>query len=192
MKARFVLSAATPKGLPDLGLPEIAFLGRSNVGKSSVIGSLLKQPSLVRTSRQPGRTRLLNLFVFEERLAFVDLPGYGYAKASKTIRSDLTKMIGSYLAKREELSVLVLILDSRREKISELDRRVMEYLLESGVPLVALLNKIDLVQKNKRLQRVTQIAKAFDLSRDHFLTYSAKKGEGRRELIKHLDNMLYE
>ena len=192
MKARFVLSAATPKGLPDLGLPEIAFLGRSNVGKSSVIGTLLKQPSLVRTSRQPGRTRLLNLFVFEERLAFVDLPGYGYAKASKTIRSDLTKMIGSYLAKREELSVLVLILDSRREKISELDRRVMEYLLESGVPLVALLNKIDLVQKNKRLQRVTQIAKAFDLSRDNFLTYSAKKGEGRRELIKHLDNMLYE
>ena len=130
--------------------------------------------------------------MINENINLVDLPGYGYAKASKTIRSDLTKMIGSYLAKREELSVLVLILDSRREKISELDRRVMEYLLESGVPLVALLNKIDLVQKNKRLQRVTQIAKAFDLSRDNFLTYSAKKGEGRRELIKHLDNMLYE
>ena len=91
MKARFVLSASSPKELPDLGLPEIAFLGRSNVGKSSVIGSLLKQSSLVRTSRQPGRTRLLNLFVFEERFAFVDLPGYGYAKASK-FNPDVVKM----------------------------------------------------------------------------------------------------
>ena len=175
MKARFVLSASSPKELPDLGLPEIAFLGRSNVGKSSVIGSLLKQSSLVRTSRQPGRTRLLNLFVFEERFAFVDLPGYGYAKASKSIRAELTKMIGSYLANREVLSVLVLILDARREEVSELDKRVMEYLYESGVPIVALLNKIDLVQKNKRLQRITKIAQAFGLPRETFLTYSAKK-----------------
>ncbi|MDP7040447.1 MAG: ribosome biogenesis GTP-binding protein YihA/YsxC [Myxococcota bacterium] len=192
MKARFVLSASSPKELPDLGLPEIAFLGRSNVGKSSVIGSLLKQSSLVRTSRQPGRTRLLNLFVFEERFAFVDLPGYGYAKASKSIRAELTKMIGSYLANREVLSVLVLILDARREEVSELDKRVMEYLYESGVPIVALLNKIDLVQKNKRLQRITKIAQAFGLPRETFLTYSAKKGEGRHELVKHLDGMLVE
>ena len=190
MKARFVLSASSPKELPDLGLPEIAFLGRSNVGKSSVIGSLLKQSSLVRTSRQPGRTRLLNLFVFEERFAFVDLPGYGYAKASKSIRAELTKMIGSYLAQREVLSVLVLILDARREEVSELDKRVMEYLYESGVPIVALLNKIDLVQKNKRLQRITKIAQAFGLPKETFLIYSAKKGEGRHELVKHLDGML--
>ena len=190
MKARFVLSASSPKELPDLGLPEIAFLGRSNVGKSSVIGSLLKQSSLVRTSRQPGRTRLLNLFVFEERFAFVDLPGYGYAKASKSIRAELTKMIGSYLAQREVLSVLVLILDARREEVSELDKRVMEYLYESGVPIVALLNKIDLVQKNKRLQRITKIAQAFGLPKENFLIYSAKKGEGRYELVKHLDGML--
>ena len=190
MKARFVLSASSPKELPDLGLPEIAFLGRSNVGKSSVIGSLLKQSSLVRTSRQPGRTRLLNLFVFEERFAFVDLPGYGYAKASKSIRAELTKMIGSYLAQREVLSVLVLILDARREEVSELDKRVMEYLYESGVPIVALLNKIDLVQKNKRLQRITKIAQAFGLPKETFLIYSAKKGEGRYELVKHLDGML--
>jgi len=190
MKARFVLSASSPKELPDLGLPEIAFLGRSNVGKSSVIGSLLKRSSLVRTSRQPGRTRLLNLFVFEERFAFVDLPGYGYAKASKSIRAELTKMIGSYLAQREVLSVLVLILDARREEVSELDKRVMEYLYESGVPIVALLNKIDLVQKNKRLQRITKIAQAFGLPKENFLIYSAKKGEGRHELVKHLDGML--
>jgi GTP-binding protein len=190
MAARFVTSAPTVSGLPALGLPEIAFAGRSNVGKSTLLGTVLRQPRLVRTSRTPGRTQLLNLFSFEDRMALVDLPGYGYAKLSKTKRRMLQEAIRGYIAEREGLLGVVLLLDARRESVTDDDRRIVEWVLQHERGLLVTLTKIDLVAKNRRLHHVRRIEKALGIPAGQALACSGQTGEGRDELVAQLSELV--
>jgi GTP-binding protein len=181
MQPRFVASANRADGLPDLGLVEIAFAGRSNVGKSSLLGALMRQPDLVRTSRTPGRTQALNLFAAGE-LALVDLPGYGYAKLSKSERAGLDKLLRSYLLERETLAGVVLLVDARREEVSDLDRKFVRMVIECPRRLLVVINKADLVPKPRRRHVTILIEDGLDIPRGSSLLCSATTGEGLREL----------
>ena len=126
--AEFVKSAFNESHWTTDGLPEVAFLGRSNVGKSSLLNSLLQRKGLARTSNTPGRTQSINFFLVNETLYFTDLPGYGYAKVSKTMRADWGKMAEEYLANREELALSIQLVDSRHEP-TPLDKQLNDWLL---------------------------------------------------------------
>ena len=186
MKARFVTSAPRHDRLPAHGLPEVAFIGRSNVGKSTLLAAVLGQPKLVRTSRTPGRTQLLNLFEIDGRLALVDLPGYGYAKLSKGQRAQLDTMVQGYLRERGHLRGVVQVVDARREPVSELDAFVARWVLEQGRPLLIALTKIDLIPKNRRLQRAKVVEKQLGVPPGAAVVCSGKSGEGCDVLAKRL------
>jgi GTP-binding protein len=186
MPARFVTSAATYEKLPDLGLPEYAFVGRSNVGKSSLLNCLFQRNKLVRASKTPGRTQLLNLFVLDERHAFVDLPGYGYAKLSKSQRGQLSNMIRNYITQRETLCGVVMLVDARREGSTDSDRATMEWIRERGRPLLIAVTKSDLVPKNQRLHHLRKIERELGVPEGCAMLVSSKTGEGRDELLQRL------
>ena len=189
MAAKFIASAPSFSKLPEIGLPEVGFVGRSNVGKSSLIGRLIGQASLVRTSRTPGRTQMLNLFQVGSTWAFVDLPGYGYAKLSKTQRKSLQIMISDYLARRETLRAIVLVLDARRTKVSDDDLAAVDWVNHHGRILVPAITKCDLVAKNKRLNHIRQIEKQLELAPGAAIVCSAKSGEGKRQLYSRLNEV---
>ena len=186
MGARFVMSAPSYSGLDALNLPEVAFTGRSNVGKSSLAGTLMGRANLVRTSRTPGRTQLLNLFVWDEALAVMDLPGYGYAKLSKTQRAGMSRMVQAYLAGRDTLRGVVLVLDARRDDVTDLDRQMIAWILRHKVPLLVAMTKADLVPKNRRLHQMLLLEKALGIGSGHSVMCSAKSKEGLKELTRRL------
>lgn len=187
--ARFVLSAPAPSGLPPHDLPEIALIGRSNVGKSSLLSRLLGTQHLVRTSRTPGRTQLLNMFVHNEKVAYVDLPGYGYAKLSHTQRASMQRMIESYFTEREELSGVLLLLDARREEVSEADRKMAAFLLEQDRPVLLVATKADLLPKNSRLSTIRRLEKSFGVPSGWALVCSSKTADGQMELRARIDEL---
>jgi len=167
-------------------LPEIAFLGRSNVGKSSLINSLLGT-KLARTSSTPGRTQLINFYLVNQKFYFVDCPGYGYAKAPDSIRNQWHRLMEEYLESREPLKLNVLLLDSRVAP-TPLDEQMLEWLMAYQKPLTLVLTKIDKLSSNelreahRRLQRWTQ--------NSSFIDYSAIQHIGRRELWREILNAL--
>src|ERR1044071_1271007 len=180
--ARFVISAAQPSEFPPPSLPEIAVVGRSNVGKSSLINALVGQPGLARTSRTPGRTRLVNWFAIAspgsagERFFLVDLPGYGYAEVSQSTRDSWRPLIESYLAERQSLAGVLLLIDIRRgPQDEELD--FLPWLAERAMPVVVALTKADKLAKNKRALEVSRARQALDLRRDP-VAVSALSGDG--------------
>lgn len=186
MSARFVASANTPEGLPDLGLVEIAFAGRSNVGKSSLLGAVLGDPKLVRTSRTPGRTQALNLFALDDVLAFVDLPGYGYAKLAKDRRHELERMLRAYFEARRRNGGIVLLVDARRDEVSDLDKAFTEWVVNADLRLLVAVTKIDLVPKNRKDNVLKLIEQGLGIPRGSALGCSAKTGTGVRELVNSL------
>ncbi|MBC7794705.1 MAG: ribosome biogenesis GTP-binding protein YsxC [Clostridia bacterium] len=171
--------------LPEHDFPEFAIIGRSNVGKSSLLNSVLKH-DLVRTSRTPGRTQLLNMFLFDGSIAVVDLPGYGYAQMSKTQRAQMETMIADYLAKRVGLYGVLQLFDARRETPSEADHQVSNWILEHNRQLLVVLTKIDLVPKNTLRNRANAIQKAIGIPPDAAVLFSSKTGAGRDELVGRL------
>jgi GTP-binding protein len=174
--ARFVTSAAQPSGFPPPSLPEVAVVGRSNVGKSSLINALVGQPGLARTSRTPGRTRLINWFAVDDRFQLVDLPGYGYAEVNQAMRDSWRPLIEGYLAGRETLVGVVLLIDIRRgAQDEELD--FVPWLAERAMPVVVALTKADKLPKNKRMLEVRRVRQALGLSRDP-LAVSVLGGDG--------------
>ena len=179
---RFVASATKPADLPDLGGVEVAFAGRSNVGKSSLLGAVLGQAKLVRVSRTPGRTQALNLFVRGDGLALVDLPGYGYAKLSKAKRSSLESMLRSYLRDRQALRGVVLLVDARRYEVSALDRAFAEWVTLGSPQLLVVITKADLVPKTRRRQVASVIEDGLGIPRGSALLCSAHSGDGVAEL----------
>ncbi len=173
--ARFVISAAKPERVSAAGLPEIAVVGRSNVGKSSLINVLVGQP-IARTSRTPGRTRLVNWFEIDHKFHFVDLPGYGYAEVSRDMRESWRPLIESYLSERQSLAGVLLLIDVRRgPEEEELD--FVPWLEARKVPIVVALTKADKLPKNKRMLEVTKARKALGLRRDPYAV-SAQTGDG--------------
>lgn len=181
--AEFLKSAFAAKDWPDERLPEIAFLGRSNVGKSSLLNSLLKRKGLARTSNTPGRTQSINFFRVNNAFFFVDLPGYGYAKVSKAMRAGWGKMAEEYLAEREELVLSVQLVDARHEP-SALDRELNDWLLFNNKPHIVVATKADKLSANKLLSSIKVIKAAMSESR--VLTYSSVSGKGRDEVWDHL------
>ncbi|MDX2086664.1 MAG: ribosome biogenesis GTP-binding protein YihA/YsxC [Kofleriaceae bacterium] len=177
-KATFLTSAAAPKDFPPPGLPELAVVGRSNVGKSSLINALVGQDGLARTSRTPGRTRLINWFEVAAKPSFhlVDLPGYGYAAVDSKTRESWKPLIEEYLAKRSSLAGVLLLVDIRRgPEDEELD--FVPWLAEREVPIIVALTKSDKLAKNKRMIEVMRARKTLALTRDP-LAVSAQDGDG--------------
>ena len=187
-KAEFIKSAVKPKDYPQTDLPEVAFVGRSNVGKSSLINVIANRKSLVRTSSTPGRTQLINFFdINDGLLALVDLPGYGYAKAPPELRKQWGPMIETYLAKRNNLKAVVLILDIRRIP-SEGDLRMLGWLITYDIPAIIVLTKCDKLSKLERAKQTALIATAIKREKNELLHFSALSREGRdriwREIVR--------
>jgi GTP-binding protein len=177
--AEFLKSAFKEPDWPRDQTSEIAFLGRSNVGKSSLINSLLGIRGLARASSTPGRTQSLNFFLINGRFRFVDLPGYGYARAPKTIKAEWGKAAAEYLAKREHLVLSIHIVDSRHEP-SKLDLQLHEWLVHHHKPHLIVATKSDKLSNNELRQNIKRIASVFQT--DQILIYSATKKRGRDEL----------
>jgi len=182
-RARFVTSAAKPEDFPPEKLPEIAVVGRSNVGKSSLINALVGE-ALARTSRTPGRTRLVNWFEVEKRFHLVDLPGYGYAEVSREMRESWRPLIEAFLSSRATLVGVLLLVDVRRGvEDEELD--FVPWLEQRGTPIVVALTKCDKLAKNKRNLEVTKAKHALGLRKEP-VAVSVLGGEGIEALRRSL------
>ena len=177
--AEFVKSAFEKAHWVIDGRPEIAFLGRSNVGKSSLINSLLLRKGLARTSNTPGRTQSINFFLINDSFYFADLPGYGYARVSKTMRADWGKMAEEYLSDREELALCIQLIDSRHAP-TPLDIQLNEWLKHNQKPFIVVATKADKSSRTE-LAKSLKAAKA-TLTDSRILTYSATKAHGRDEV----------
>lgn len=186
--AEFVKSAFNKSHWLDDGRPEIAFLGRSNVGKSSLINSLLLRKGLARTSNTPGRTQSINFFLINENFYFADLPGYGYARVSKTMRNDWGKMAEEYLAERSELSLCVQLIDARHEP-SALDKQLNEWLLFNKRPHIAVATKADKLSKNELQKSLKTAQKVFADTR--IIVYSSQTGMGRDDLWSEINRAVH-
>ena len=167
---------------PPSDLPEIAFAGRSNVGKSSLLNTLVRRRSFARVSRTPGRTREINFFRVNNGFVFVDLPGYGYARISKEKKAEWRPLIESYLKRTSQLRGIVLLLDIRREP-SDDDRAMLDFLAEVEVPTIVALTKTDKLSKTAARDRAAEISRALHLDADQVIPFSAQSGEGRVELL---------
>ena len=185
--AEFLLSAFDRKDWPGDSKPEIAFLGRSNVGKSSLINSLLGVRGLARTSSTPGRTQSLNFFVINDRFRFVDLPGYAFARVPERIRKEWQELATDYLAKRHQLVLSIHIVDSRH-KPAELDLQLHEWLEHYQKPHIIVATKSDKLSANE-LRRNIESGRNM-LKSDRVLSYSATTGRGREQLWRVIEAAL--
>ena len=181
--AEFVKSAFEQSHWIDDGLPEIAFLGRSNVGKSSLINSLLGRKGLARTSNTPGRTQSINFFLINDRFYFVDLPGYGFAKVPKTMRADWGKMADDYLSKRDELVLSVQLVDARHTP-TELDRQLHEWLVFRQKSHIIAATKADKLSSNQLRKSLASIENELPGSR--VVPYSSSTGKGREIVLEEI------
>jgi len=179
LTAEFVKSAYDRQHWTTDGLPEISFLGRSNVGKSSLINSLLLRKGLARTSNTPGRTQSINFFLVNEGFYFVDLPGYGYARVSKAMRSDWGTMAEQYLSERAELALCIQLVDSRH-KPTELDKQLNEWLVFHKKRHVIAATKADKLSSNQLRKSLKSIE--VELSGSRVIAYSSATGKGRDNL----------
>jgi GTP-binding protein len=186
LSAEFVLSAKEPMHYPPASLPEIAFAGRSNVGKSSLINTLLNRKGLARTSNTPGRTQEINFFRVNDRFAFIDLPGYGYAKVPEPIRKQWGPMVETYLRVRDTLHLVVLILDVRRDPSVE-DLQLIDWLPLYQIPFLVVLTKRDKVSNNEFADRRRRIVEKIALSAETpLVAFSAKTGTGKEHLWREI------
>jgi GTP-binding protein len=187
--AKFICSAVKPEHYPPADLPEVAFAGRSNVGKSSLLNKILNRKKLVRTSKIPGRTRLLNFFEINGMYRFVDLPGYGYAKVPAEIQSRWRPMVETYLSIRANLRGIVLLLDVRR-MVSKEDLALWHWLQSAIIEVIPVITKVDKLAKNKRNKQVAAIARTLGGKAEQCLEFSAITGEGREKLWQKLITLL--
>lgn len=176
--ARFLLSGVKKEHYPATAMPEIAFAGRSNVGKSSMINKILNRKNFARVSATPGKTAVVNFYDIDEKLMLVDLPGYGYAAASKGERRDLSNVINEYLTERKQLVQLILLVDSRH-KPSEDDCRMLASIKSAGGMAVVIATKADKLSKRQLEENLERIIEILDLSDgDILLPFSTKTSEG--------------
>jgi len=181
--AEFVTSAVRPQQYPPGGLPEFAFAGRSNVGKSSLINTLVSRKRLVLTSSTPGKTRLINFFRVNDAFMFVDLPGYGYARVPEIERRKWRPMIDQYLSGRESLKGVIVILDIRRIPCAE-DLQLLDWLDRYEIPPVLVVTKADKLSKTAQAKQLQIIADALQMSPGEWVLFSAKSRLGRDTLWK--------
>lgn len=182
-KAEFILSAVAPKHFLRDGLPQVAFAGRSNVGKSSVINRLLNRKNFARVGAAPGKTTQINYFKIDNAFYLVDLPGYGYAKVSKAERDRWGKLMESYFADPELMTLGVMIVDSRHKPTAD-DCTMARWYREAGCPFVVVANKLDKLKKSEIEPNLQTIRDTLELGEeDVVIPFSAEKGTGRQELV---------
>lgn len=181
-KCEFLKSAVQKDQYPELNLPEIAFSGRSNVGKSSLINSLLNRKKLVKVSSNPGKTRLINFFLINEQYVMVDLPGYGYAAVSKTEKQSWGKMIEEYLISRENLSNVVLLVDIRHEPTAD-DKLMYDFIKYYRKSVIIVATKLDKITRSSVNKNLNIIRKKLEIDEgDILIPYSSVSHAGREEL----------
>jgi len=182
MEAEFVCSALLPEQFPKTNRPEIAFMGRSNVGKSSLLNTLLHRKELARTSGKPGKTQTLNFFDVGGRWYFVDLPGYGYARVPKSVKQEWSRHMLEYLRTRDTLRMTVLLLDARHEP-TENDHHMLDLLEQNQRPTLILATKIDKVKSGQRRRQVNAMRTHLGLDEDALIIpVSSITSEGMREV----------
>lgn len=182
--AEFVISAVEPYQFPDSDRPEIAFVGRSNVGKSSLLNKILNRKKLARTSSTPGRTQLINFFNINDDIYFVDLPGYGYAKAPMEVRAAWRPMIEGYLQGDRDIRLVLVLVDIRRDPQEE-EQLLLEWLDMIGLPYLIIITKADKLKKSRKAARVSAIRKGYGLTRNP-LVFSALTGEGKEDIWREI------
>lgn len=189
-QAEFIISAVGPKQYPTDGLPEIALAGRSNVGKSSLINALINRKNLARTSSKPGKTQTLNFYKIEEQFYFVDLPGYGFARVSKAEREKWGKMIEHYLSKREQLRMVIHLIDVRHPPTKD-DQMMYEWLQHFQVPTLVVATKADKISKGQWQKHLKVIKETLALSpHTPLLLFSAETKHGKDEVWQEIDRHL--
>ncbi len=187
--SEFVTGAVKPGQYPSGDFPEIAFAGRSNVGKSALINTLVNRKRLVKTSSTPGRTQQINFFIINASVFFVDLPGYGYARVPASVRKGWGPMIESYLKKRETLSGVVLIMDIRRMPRLE-ETNFIDWLDHFGRAHILVLTKADKLSKTKQIKQQQAIANALSVDRDDLILFSAKSRKGKKAVWQAINRLI--
>ena len=179
---RFLGPMATVDGWrPEITLPEIAFAGRSNVGKSSLLNRLVRRKAFARVSRTPGRTREINFFEVNRRFVLVDLPGYGYARVSKDRRAEWRPLIEGYLRRSSNLRGVVQLIDVRRDPTDD-DLQMLDFLSDLGTPTVVAITKVDKLSPTARAARIDELTASLGLDADQVIPFSAHTGAGRDAL----------
>jgi GTP-binding protein len=186
LSAEFIKSATTPLHYPEGVFPEVAFVGRSNVGKSSLINALVGRKNLAKTSNTPGRTQLINFFLINRRYSFVDLPGYGFARVPESVRRNWGPMVETYLKERPNLRLVILIMDIRRDPAGH-DMELLQWFNHYLIPTLPVLTKIDKLSKSKVQQRARQIEQMLMegvnlQTAPKPVLFSARTGEGEEAL----------
>ncbi len=179
--AEFVTSAVKPSQYPENPLPEIAFAGRSNVGKSSLINTLVNRKRLVKTSSTPGRTQLINFFCINQALFMVDLPGFGYAKVPAAVQKKWGPMVETYISSRDYLKALVVIMDIRRTPGAE-EHNLLVWLKQFELPPILILSKADKLSKTNQQKQQTKIGAALGISPGELILFSAKTRQGKEKI----------
>ncbi|MDT2825387.1 ribosome biogenesis GTP-binding protein YihA/YsxC [Vagococcus lutrae] len=178
-QAEIVISAVRPEQYPATQIPEIALAGRSNVGKSSFINTLINRKNLARTSSKPGKTQTLNFYLIEQAFHFVDVPGYGYAKVSKSEKAKWGQMIETYLTEREQLQAVISVVDARHEPSKD-DIQMYQFLKYYDIPTIVVATKIDKIPRGRWNKHESMIKKALDFqSEDDFILFSAETKHGK-------------
>ena len=185
-----VMSAVDPKQYPKTGYPEIGFLGRSNVGKSSLTNVLINRRDYAHTSGQPGKTQTLNFYEVNHKLYFVDVPGYGYAKVSKTQREKWASMIETYLTQRDTLRGVISLIDGRHEP-TEFDLQMRDWLEYYNIPVLYVATKVDKISKSKFKHQETILRNKLQLKPDEELVmFSAKTKVGKDQIWNWIENKI--
>ncbi len=181
LSAEFITSATRPAQYPPVNYPEIAFAGKSNVGKSSLINVLVNRKRLVKTSTTPGRTQLINFFDINSSMTFVDLPGYGYAKVPASIKKSWKPMIETYLSERPTLKAVVMIMDIRRNP-DEKDLYLVNWLGHHQIPTITILTKTDKLKTSQQARQLTLVSTITGIPKDQIILFSAKTRTGKERI----------
>ena len=172
------------------GCPEVAFAGKSNVGKSSMINKLTNRTKLARTSATPGKTRLINVYQINSEINFIDLPGYGFAKVSKTEKQSWGKMMQNYFATTEDLCHVFHLVDIRHEPTQE-DREMNTFLRQAGIPFTVIATKADKISRGARMKHIAPICRALYVQPWQVIPFSAEDGSGRDEILAKIEEVCF-
>jgi GTP-binding protein len=190
-KSEFIVAAMAPDQYPESELPEIALAGRSNVGKSSLINTLINRRGLARTSSQPGKTQTINFYLINDAWYFVDLPGYGFARVSRATRENWGQMIEKYLKGRRNLKEIWQLVDIRHPP-SGLDRQMLDWIRFNNYPLLIIATKADKISKNQRIKNLKIIKEQLGIGEGEVIIFSSESGEGKEELLQRIESICRE